>query len=58
MGEDKFLCYIWDFKKPMKNIMKYLKENFPELIPRLASAWKISETRWEIKFKKVNKDEL
>jgi len=58
MDEEKILSYIWEFKRPMKDIRKHLEENFPELIPRLVSAWKISGTRWEMKFKKVKKDEL
>jgi len=58
MDEDEFVCYIWDFKKPMRDIRNHLKEQFPELLSRLVSAWKINGTSWEVKFKKAKKDEL
>lgn len=58
MDEKEPLSYVWDFKKPIDSLIDYLEEHFPELTKRLISAWKINGTSWEVKFKRMNKDEL
>ena len=58
MVEEEFLIYIWDFKRPMNSFTEYLEEHFPELNKRLVSAWKVNGTSWEVRFKRMNKDEL
>ena len=58
MKEKELLSYIWDFKKTINSFTDYLEEHFPELNKRLISAWRVNGTSWEVKFKRMNKDEL
>jgi len=56
LTDEKIVIEI-DFKKGMRDLRAFLKEEFPEMSSRLLSCWKVRSTVWRCEFKKRETDE-
>lgn len=56
MNDEKIVIEI-DFKKNMRDLRLFLKEEFPEMLDRLRSCWKVRSTVWRCEFKKRETDD-